>query len=158
MKRLLFSLFIAVCCAAPLSAAVDSGNFGNQFKLLPKPQKIEFLSGSFNIKDLRSVYLREIDKRPVLESSLSRLPLAVSSGKGVLTLSLSQNKDLPLSEEGYILEIKNGEIMVSSRGEAGLFYGCQTLAQLMEDAKDQQIEIPSLKITDFPDVPYRAVH
>lgn len=158
MKRLLFSLFIAVCCAAPLSAAVDSGNFGNQFKLLPKPQKIEFLSGSFNIKDLRSVYLREIDKRPVLESSLSRLPLAVSSGKGVLTLSLSQNKDLPLSEEGYILEIKDGKITVNSRGEAGLFYGCQTLAQLMEDAKDQQIEIPSLKITDFPDVPYRAVH
>jgi hexosaminidase len=39
-----------------------------------------------------------------------------------------------------------------------LFYGCQTLLQLLDDAHDQQIYIPACRITDYPDVAYRAIH
>lgn len=158
MKRLLLLVLVAVCCNGQTTAAVDSRNFDKYFKLLPKPQKVEFLSGTFQITDLQSIYLVGIAKRPVLEPSLHRLPLASSSEKGVLTLTLAQNQDLPSSSEGYILEIRNGKITITSRGKAGLFYGCQTLAQLIEDSKDQEVDIPSLRITDYPDVPYRAVH
>jgi N-acetyl-beta-hexosaminidase len=41
---------------------------------------------------------------------------------------------------------------------AGLFYGIQTLSQLLEDSQDQQIEIPACRITDYPEIAYRAVH
>jgi hypothetical protein len=157
MKRLLSILLIISWVWA--NASIDNKNFDKTFRLLPKPQKIEFLSGkAFSVRDLRSLCLEGIAKRPVMDQPLFGLPLRSASGKGVLTLSLSKNKELPSSEEGYILEVKNGQITISSRGEAGLFYGCQTLQQLLEDAKDQQTDIPALKITDYPNVPYRAVH
>lgn len=47
---------------------------------------------------------------------------------------------------------------IRSRGQAGLFYGCQTLEQLMEDSRDHHIRIPCLRITDYPEIAYRAVH
>jgi len=160
MKRLLFLMVVVCYCIGPATAsAIDSKNFDKYFKLLPKPQKIEFLSGkAFQVNDLRTLCLNGITKRPVLDQPLYNLPISNSPGKGVLTLSLSQSKDLPSSTEGYILEIKDGQITITSSGEPGLFYGCQTLQQLLEDAKDQLVEIPSLRITDYPDVPYRAVH
>ena len=56
------------------------------------------------------------------------------------------------------MEISNGQIIISAKlQETGLFYGCQTLLQLLEDSRDQLIAIPSCRITDFPDVAYRAV-
>lgn len=45
-----------------------------------------------------------------------------------------------------------------ARTEAGLFYGCQTLEQLLEDSRDFGREIPQMKITDYPAIAYRAVH
>ena len=65
---------------------------------------------------------------------------------------------LPESPEGYVMQISEGQVSISSRSEAGLFYGCQTLLQLLEDASDQQIPVPACVITDYPGVAYRAVH
>ena len=93
-----------------------------------------------------------------MDGPINNLPLSDSSGKGVLSLILSQREDLPESGEGYILVVKDKQITITSRGEAGLFYGCQTVQQLLEDAHDQGIEIPSCIITDYPGVAYRAVH
>lgn len=39
-----------------------------------------------------------------------------------------------------------------------MFYGCQTLEQLLEDARDFHVPIPACKITDSPALSYRAVH
>ena len=42
--------------------------------------------------------------------------------------------------------------------QAGLFYGSQTLLQMLEDAHDQKVAIPACRITDYPDIAFRAVH
>ena len=94
----------------------------------------------------------------MLDQPLGNLSIADSPGKGVLTLTLSQREDLPSSTEGYILVVKDKQITITSKGEVGLFYGCQTLQQLLEDSHDQLIDIPPCMITDYPGVPYRAVH
>jgi hypothetical protein len=129
------------------------------FKILPKPHKVQFLKGQgLRIDELKSVRLERDLSRPIMGSILSRLPLASEDEGGTLTLALSEDKDLPQSEEGYILHIKNGRVNLESRGEAGLFYGCQTLEQLLEDSRDTGIPIPACRITDYPALPYRAVH
>jgi hypothetical protein len=56
------------------------------------------------------------------------------------------------------LTIYKDRVEVISSGEAGLFYGCQTLEQLLEDARDYNKPVPSCKITDYPVLSYRAVH
>jgi hypothetical protein len=158
--RVLLFIFLLCSVSIKLTASpVNKENFERYFKLIPSPQKIEFLKGkSLSADDLRHLFLNGLKERPRIEGQLYNLPLADASGRGVLTLTLSQDEALPSSIEGYQLEIKDSQATIISRGEAGLFYGCQTLQQLLEDAHDQGIDIPSLRITDYPGLPYRAIH
>jgi hypothetical protein len=129
------------------------------FKILPKPRRVQFLKGQgLGIDELKSVRLEGDVSRPITGPILSRLPLTSEDERGTLTLVLSEDKGLPRSEEGYIMQIKNGRVSLESRGEAGLFYGCQTLEQLIEDSRDIGIPIPACRITDYPALSYRAAH
>ncbi len=102
--------------------------------------------------------LRNGIKRPVTGNILSQLTLTESEGKGTLTLTLDTAiKNIP-SDEGYILTISDEKAEITAKGEAGLFYGCQSLEQLLEDSRDYHKTVPSCKITDFPALSYRAVH
>ena len=108
-------------------------------------------------QDIKSIYLSSSGKRPVMRGYLSSLPLSGSEANGTLTLKLVKDLVLP-SPEGYVLQIANKKVVIESTSEAGLFYGIQTLQQLIEDARDQSIEMPALKITDYPEISYRAIH
>lgn len=158
-KVLIIILFFFAGIRLTTVSGIESKDFNKYFKLLPEPQQIEFLSGKpFAANDLRYIFLTGKTKRPVMDEYLRGLPIAGSPGVGVLTLELKQSDELPKSPEGYILVIKDKMITITASGEAGLFYGCQTLQQLLEDSHDQQIDIPPCKITDYPGIPYRAIH
>ena len=89
---------------------------------------------------------------------LSQLTIIKSDGNGTLTLTLDKTiKNIP-SDEGYILTISDDKAEITAKGEAGLFYGCQSLEQLLEDSRDYHKPVPACKITDFPALSYRAVH
>ena len=127
------------------------------FKVLPQPQEVELLGGSgLNFGDLKFMELNGNIPRPLTGAILSALP-QMGNGVGVLSLQLSETADIPKSPEGYVLRISAGKAEVSSRGQAGLFYGCQTLEQLLEDARDIGVTIPACKITDYPAMSYRAI-
>lgn len=132
----------------------------SHFKLIPSPQKIELIPSSegLSYNTLRAIYLQGSALRPVLYESLMPLPLADKSGKEILILNISTGNNLPDSHEGYVLEIKDGQVTINARAQEGLFYGCQTLLQLLEDARDQQIKIPACRITDYPEIAYRGIH
>lgn len=137
----------------------DKATFLNQFKLIPQPQNVDVQNGKgLTATGLRSISVQDKAQKPVLRESLASLLLTTSAGAATLVLKLSDAQRLPASPEGYVLEIKNGGVVVQARTQAGLFYGCQTLAQLLEDARDQHIAIPACTITDYPDIAYRAVH
>ena len=89
---------------------------------------------------------------------LSRLTESGQKGGGILRLIWDEKGQAPRSPEGYLLKISDRNAEIISRGEAGLFYGCQTLEQLLEDARDFQTSVPACEITDCPALPYRAVH
>lgn len=159
MKQLFFTFLFFSLISSIHSTPIGTNGFDKYFHILPKPQKIEFLKRkSFSNDDLRFIHFEGLNKISALDYPLNSLQISNSRGKGVLTLVLSQEGTLPSSDEGYILEIHDDQIVISSKGSAGLFYGCQTLLQLLQDAHDQQIKIPSCKITDFPNLPFRAVH
>lgn len=128
--------------------------------LLPNPQEIEVLNGeSIVYSDIKFICLSDDITRPVTGYLLDQLPEAGKPGKGILTLVIDPgNKNLPNSLESYYLEIKNGQVQIVGKDMAGLFYGCQTLKQLMEDSRETGEPIPSCQIVDYPDIPYRAVH
>lgn len=61
-----------------------------------------------------------------------------------------------LGEEGYVLEIAPEAVTIRARASAGLFWGAQTLLQLVRSKANA--ELPGLSIEDWPDYRWRAVH
>ena len=129
-----------------------------QFSVIPHPKSIEILNGKgLSYGELSILELDGEFRRPVMGKILSLLPESGKEGQGTLTLKLASAENVPDSPEGYILTIRNGNAELISSGTAGLFYGCQTLEQLLEDSRDNNIPIPSCKITDYPSLEYRSV-
>lgn len=135
----------------------DLNAFTAHFRLLPQPQKIELLSGEgLEYSDLRAICLDNAHK-PVMSEKLACLPLSGKKSAGTLSLIINPKLSLP-SSEGYKLEISKKQVTIEAPGQAGLFYGLQTLDQLLEDSHDLRIKIPPCRITDYPEIGYRAVH
>lgn len=128
-----------------------------EFQIIPQPQHIEMHKGrGINYDEIRFILNKSQTQYPVLGSFLDALPRKEKPGKGVFLHIHTEN--VPDSPEGYVLTVQRDGIHISSKSSAGLFYGCQTLEQLMEDSRDFQTPIPYMKITDYPAVSYRAVH
>ncbi len=111
--------------------------------LLPKPQMIECESGYLMEKSF-SVHNSCKDSR--IETALQKLPCC---DRGV-PLEIS---DRGIDSEGYTLEINTDKVSITGDSPAGVFYGIQTLRQLLNSA-----EIPCLTIKDFPEFAYRGVY
>jgi hypothetical protein len=151
---LLGLIFVFSSCAKEKT----SGNLPAVFKVIPQPRKTEMLRGSgLQHMHLSSVKLTGLKERPVMGEILTKLPEA-GRGGGILSLVLDPDLEDTKDPEGYVLTIDGDGVEVRSTGEAGIFYGCQTLEQLLEDARDHDVAIPACRITDYPALPYRAVH
>lgn len=150
MKKIF--LFLAWClCSFSIQARTL------KFQIIPQPQHIEMHKGrGINYDEIRFILNKSQTQYPVLGSFLDALPRTEKPGKGVFLHIHTEN--VPDSPEGYVLTVQRDGIHISSKSSAGLFYGCQTLEQLMEDSRDFQTPIPYMKITDYPAVSYRAVH
>lgn len=152
MKR----IFILICVFV-FSGEVFAKEPIAGFRLIPQPQKIELMRGKgLGYGELKYLIAQDSTVVPVLGVTMDGLPRVRKKGKGVV-LVLSE-KDVPESAEGYVLEIGGNGVKITARGEAGIFYGCQTLEQLLEDSRDFDREIPAMKITDYPRLAYRAIH
>ncbi len=60
--------------------------------------------------------------------------------------------------ENYDLSINQNQILFSSEGNAGIFYGMQTLIQLLPLQKSTEIKIPCVQISDAPRYQWRGMH
>lgn len=70
-------------------------------------------------------------------------------------VSFVLNPSLTLPDEGYKLNINRSGVTLEAVTEAGLFYGMQTLLQLMA-VKGKNLT--QLEITDYPRFTYRGLH
>lgn len=148
---------ILLTCLLWVAGSLSARNLDKVFQLLPQPQRVEVHSGKgIHFGELSYVAAANNTPIPVLGTITNGLPQSERTGKGVYFRLSDTN--VPDSPEGYILEISSKGITITSRSEAGLFYGCQTLEQLLEDSRDFHKEIPPMKITDYPAIAYRAVH
>ncbi|MBZ5855620.1 family 20 glycosylhydrolase [Flavihumibacter profundi] len=157
--KIKFQFFLALKLICFVCSSGYAAQLPYPFKILPQPQKVDLLNGKgLKPGNLVSILLKGDSKLPVIGTLLSQLPVGKSAGKGTVALILNKTIASLPSEEGYILAITRDRIEITAKGEAGLFYGCQSLEQLLEDARDNNIPLPSCSITDFPALSYRAVH
>ncbi len=155
MKLFFLFFFTISFISSEVSQAV--AQLPSPFNIIPHPQKIELFEGEgIYFGQLKKLTIEGVAERPVMGSILSVLTESEIEG-GTLTLKLVENSSVPESPEGYILSIHKGNATILSKGAEGLFYGCQTLEQMLEDARDYHVPIPSCKITDYPSLTFRSV-
>ncbi len=86
-----------------------------------------------------------------VETRISNQPFGQSI---ILTRKNTPHK---MHKQGYMLSVLKDKVIVKANSEAGLFYGTQTLIQLIKKDGDQ-FSIPGMVINDWPDLEIRAVH
>ena len=144
--------------------------------IIPQPVKLELKDGSFRIDSLTRIVCSPPDKqtRAVAESLAVRLrtttgfPLRVIVGKrkpksNIISFNRMLIKGLP--PEGYRLSVTTKDVRIAAADGAGLFYGVQTLLQLLPAevfGKEAQPipawAIPGVAIVDWPRFPWRGLH
>lgn len=84
-------------------------------------------------------------------------------GSGFISLNLLS--DIPVNDEGYLLEVTDKGIKIDAKTPQGAFYGMQTVMQMLpaEIESDKVIDyvawnIPAVKIKDEPRFGYRGMH
>ncbi len=159
MKKYFFSL-LAYCFVLVLSVSAYPDSLPSPFKILPLPKSVRLLNQSgLAFGSLQQIAIKGRMNAPVMGYQLSQLPAGyINSGKGTLTIQLDPNLASMPSDEGYIMTIQADSVKIIAKSEAGIFYGCQSLEQLLEDARDFSKPMPACIITDYPVLKYRAVH
>lgn len=72
-----------------------------------------------------------------------------------ITFVLEQGEAL---SQAYSIIVKPTAVIISASTISGLFYGFQTLIQLIQpDVSSQTLNIPALSISDYPQLPHRAI-
>ncbi len=169
MKKIILIIFLFL-----------SANCFSQVNIVPAPAKIEMAKGNFTLDKNTIIYYAENSVKNIcaqLNKSLQKncgftLPTTHISFTELLkvknrniTLILFPNlvKADPIPGS-YLVQVSQNSIKISAMEKEGLFYGLQTLIQLLPSANHKlqttnyKLTIPQLSITDYPRFSYRGMH
>ena len=173
MKDLLKSRITALTFVflAATAFAADT----NRLSLVPLPQKIELRDGVFNLTGSTRVYVDSTSREtaPFLTERLrpstgyplkivtkSRADAAIDGG----ILLTTRNANTNLGPEGYELAVAPDSVVIRAPAQAGLFYGLQTLFQLLPPeifspnlVQNAAWQIPCVQIEDWPRFKWRGL-
>jgi len=171
---LLFSLIFWGCKSQdpPQSQSID---------IIPQPVEKKFGNGSFTI-DRKTLILADTTNSQV-KNIAQQLKETIDSATGFdlsivqtysgdnsqrITLQIDPDSAAYQHHEAYQLDVTNNEVQIHAPSPAGLFYGMQSLLQLLPPdiyqsdytlvPQDTEWTIPVVSITDYPRFNYRGMH
>lgn len=86
-----------------------------------------------------------------------KIPITNNKISGRSVILTHAGADKLLGEEGYIITVDSNKVVIKAFGEAGLFYGVQTVIQLIQ-INGSIAYIQGMQLRDWPDTKVRAVH
>ena len=151
-KVCLFLWILGMCLAVyPIKAQ----------SVIPVPLKMEQGAGFFFLSEKTKLYTNlEGEEARLWDNCLQALPVSLKKGskkdvRQVLSLLITgKNERLP-SPESYTLSVTPQRIIIRSTSGAGLFYGMQTLLQLLTPS-GTGYSVASVEIEDTPRFAYRG--
>lgn len=143
-------------------------NAATEYNIIPLPNELTAQSGKFILQGETTVSVPSDSLSTnvfhYLQDALKNTAIALKQVSEGEKASISFVTDNSLPNEAYVLNVSPDKIEIKSNDTgAGLFYGVQSLLQLMPakiynpGEKDlAKIEIPSVSINDAPRFPYRG--
>jgi hexosaminidase len=155
-------------------------SISKQYKhsLLPVPQQVSFSGQTFllnehwtiqtnnisgndpavqsligELKDFFTIRPSAFDKK---NNSLPAIQLIIKAGAVPIGQATDTHRTA-LGQQAYRLKLNNTKIEITANASQGLFYGVQTLLQLVKSQK-AKIYLPQGEITDWPDTQLRMIY
>ncbi|WP_423148310.1 family 20 glycosylhydrolase [Rubrolithibacter danxiaensis] len=138
----------------------------NSLGIIPAPKSVKVNDGHFVISRESAIEYENASDKQIAElyhdylkdNYFLDLPVAknfVKAPKGVIRFSSANYKGS--NPEGYTITVTPQHIDVSGKG-SGLFYGLQSMMQLLPLEKEAAPKIQCAEITDEPRYKYRGLH
>ena len=131
--------------------------------VIPVPLKMEQGTGSFLLSEKTKLYTNlQGGEAELWENYLKALPVQLKEArmkdrKQMLFLLITPKTPQLPSPESYTLSVTSQRIEIRATSGAGLFYGMQTLLQLMQPASTGSYSVVSVEIEDTPRFAYRGL-
>jgi hexosaminidase len=183
MKKAASFLPVVLLLMIPvLSAETPASN--PELKLIPEPKEVQVHSGSFRVRGTTRILVEfghqsedriaaetlaeEIHDQSGLKLSITGEKAQARQERSTITLArledsrvreFLESKGLradSIGDQGYLLFSDNTHLIVAANTGQGLFYGVQTLRQLLREDGGNLV-CPAVSIRDWPSMEWRGV-
>ena len=178
LRMVVLAAALAVLCVLAtegLALAAESSLFDRGYNVIPVPQKEELKGGDFEIGSGWRLELGQgVKPDDVAVESLKHgletrhgitfetrgrgkaITLEIQSGSVEIGPAADKDRQA-LEEQAYSLEMAGSGIKITANTPTGLFYGVETLVQLVKHAGGK-LWLPEARITDWPDLEQRNIY
>ncbi|MEF1171218.1 beta-N-acetylhexosaminidase [Vibrio sinaloensis] len=170
MKKATLALLVSGLMTGPAAMAMAPNT---DLNLMPYPQEVQLGSGSVSIDKAFSIFIKGYDSERVQFNAKRTMErLYRQTGLPMLHWQAESEKDATLvidirkgpkdavqnidSDESYQLEVKDGQIRLSSERPYGAFHGLETFLQLVT-TDSNGYSVPVVSIDDEPRFKWRGV-
>ena len=168
MRKHCFILFPLLCASLEIAAQTQ-----NVYDIIPAPVSLQPATGVFTLTNdavLVAPDNPEVRKIVSFFSAKLKAPTGFdlknsesASGRKIRFV-LNDKPDAAIKTDGYTLNVLPDEVVVAANQPAGLFYGAQTLLQLLpkeieskNTVKNADWQIPCVSINDYPRFGWRGI-
>ncbi len=155
-----------------ITASAQTSKF-KKINIIPGPSIIQVQEGFFpfgnqtiifiseNVPETKGTFLVErLRKYTGYDLTITKTSNRINK---IINLFLNKTEDQALGQEGYKLNVSPNTITINANQPNGLFYGIETLLQLLPPKKGgnelsvYHIEVPAIKVIDIPRFEWRGV-
>lgn len=167
MKNAAFLLSFTLC-----SAALSYGQ--QRIQVIPQPVSVKETTGSFSITNATVIRIDKNEATKHVASWLNQFlqkvtgfnsaVVSAASRSNTISLSINPSPDETIGNEGYTLSVKPNGVVIAANKGAGLFYGIQTLIQMLpkeiesvKQVNNVEWSLPCVTISDYPRFGWRGL-
>lgn len=154
-----------------LMAAISSVWAQNpSLNIIPRPVSVKQGDGTFKLTDGTTIGYSSTDLANVADmlskdlSTPTGYTIKTSKTKSApIQLNLNTTPNTQIGDEGYTLSVTSNGVVISANKPAGVFYGMQTLLQLLPSGIESTSRVsadwsaPVVEITDYPRFKWRGL-
>lgn len=170
MKFAPFFLCFGIILFSACSDNVERSFTEDEIILIPKPKQMELKKGSFSFNE-ETVFVVENSRQQEISDLLNFRFQSAAGWEMEISeetpesnfIKFKTNPDL--KEEAFRLEVEDQMVLLEAASASGFIYGLETIRQLLPKEIESASKItninwviPTLKINDAPQYPYRGSH
>lgn len=134
-----------------------------QVNIIPRPVQMKVSEGSFRLNASTSIHVEDIQLQPSADffsnylETVYGIKILFAPASGNNTITLKTDKTIS-NKEMYRLRSTENTVNITGGSAEAVFYGMQTLIQLLPVEKQNTLLLPIVQVEDFPRFQYRGLH